>query len=138
MPRGTNSRRSRDSQESSTDSSSDSTRFRKNPNYARRSNGNHYRDGLKKWFTGCENFLGSGKQQGDKVHQTWGPLLCRSLYSNKAASSSSAVRSPLQLHHLDSGFSDSGESGNADGNSNGKEMHSEVVHETRTNSFDQR
>ena len=93
MPRGTNSRRSRDSQESSTDSS-DSTRFRKNPNYTRRGNGsNHY---------------GSGK-------------------------AASAVRSPH--HHLDSGFSDSGESGNAD---NGKEMHSEVVHETRTNSIDQR
>ena len=54
-------------------------------------------------------------------------------HSNKAA----AVRSPH--HHLDSGFSDSGESGNADnGNGNSKEMHSEVIHETRTNSFDQR
>ena len=58
-------------------------------------------------------------------------------HSNKAA----PVRSPLHHGHLDSGFSDSGESGNADngnGNGNSKEMHSEVVHETRTNSLDQR
>ena len=91
------------------------------------------------WSLGCEIFQELGSNSRDRVHQTWEPLLCPSLYSNKAgSSSSSAVRSPLQLHHLDSGFSDSGESGNADGNSNGKEMHSEVVHETRTNSFDQR
>ena len=56
-------------------------------------------------------------------------------HSNKAA----PVRSPLHHGHLDSGFSDSGESGNADNNGNvNKEMHSEVVHETRTNSLDQR
>ena len=55
--------------------------------------------------------------------------------SNKASAVRSAHAGAGGGHHLDSGFSDSGESGNADG---GKEMHSEVVHETRTNSFDQR